>query len=115
MATNPYESPHLAEKGSGGLRKLLFRAIALVCWFLALLPLLGFVSIIGRVEVTEKFKENPVLAVTVTIVGFGLPALGLTLLGLGCWRRSRWLALAGALPFLAMISWFLAVYLLRFR
>ena len=114
MAPNPYQSPRLAETTSDR-RKLLFRLVALGCWVLALLPVVGFLSIMSRVEVTERFKENPVLAVTVTIVGFGLPALGLALLGLGSWRRSAWLALAGLLPFLAMISWFLVVFLLRFR
>jgi len=115
MAPNPYESPRSAENPPAGVRKLLFRAVALVCWAVALLFVLGFLSIIGRVEVTERFSGNPALAVAVTIVGFGLPALGLTLLGLGCWRRSGRLALAGALPFLVMIAWFLVVFLFRFR
>jgi hypothetical protein len=115
MSPNPYESPRLAVNGSAGIRNLLFRGIAVVCWVFALLLLLGFLSIIGRVEVTERFEENPVLAITVTIVGIALPAMGLMLLGLASWRRSGWLALAGTIPFLAMITWFLAVFLLRLR
>jgi len=112
---NPYESPRSAENTSQGRRTVLFRVVAVACWILALLPVLGFLSIVGRVDVAEKFKANPVLAVTVTMVGFGLPVLGLALLGLGSWRRSGWLALAGVLPFVAIISWFLAVLLFRFR
>jgi hypothetical protein len=111
MSDNPYASPSLtADKAPRGLFLYL---VAIACWLLAILPLVGIVVIIGDPKTIARFQSNPILATTVTLVGFGCPSLGLALLGLASWRRSLRLLVAAFGGFLPLVLWIVVTPLWR--
>ena len=94
MVENPYKSPADASSPSVRGRSVL-RIIAVCLWAVSALPLLAFLVVANHPGRTQ----SPSLFVTLVIIVFVLPAIGLALLGFASWRRSRWLALAGVIAF----------------
>ena len=95
MEQNPYESPTIEVGEHGHWQTLVLRIVALGCWSLSLLFVAAFLTIANRPEIREQYAENPVLFSILVVAVFGLPAIGLAILGIASWSRVRWLGLIG--------------------
>jgi len=111
MASNPYESPTPDASRHSTTATVLRYLIAIGCWFASLLLPLAYLLIAGRPEIVARRDDNLLLFVAIFGTMFGLPAIGLVLLGAASWRRSKWLALAGLIAFLPIILLTLAALL----
>jgi hypothetical protein len=108
MEPNPYESPKPAGKPPGIIGMLVLRLIAICLWAMSLFLVLGIATTWNRPDITARSAANPALAGTIWTVGFVLPIIGFTILGVASWCKRWALALAGAsafIPLLAFISY----------
>ena len=115
MDVNPYRSPTTSGGERSTLGIALLRVLAVACWVAALLPILGFLSVINRPEIAEKSEQHFPLFVGLNVIMFALPALGFALLGVASWRRSQSFLIAGIVAFLPIALATLAAALLHSR
>lgn len=111
MESNPYESPRPEISQVAGIATAVRYLVAVGCWLASLLPMFAYLLIAGRPEIIARRDENLALFVAICGVMFGLPAVGLVVMGFASWRGNRWLALGGFAAFLPLIVWTLTALL----
>jgi hypothetical protein len=106
--TNPYQSPPPDASRNSKLGIILLRLLAIGLWLICLLFAWGVCSALTRPENVERASSNPLRFWGLALAVFGLPCIGLLLLGIASWLRSRWLLIAGLAAFLPAICLTLA-------
>jgi hypothetical protein len=109
VTTNPFASPQPSEPPPNERGRIVLRLFAALLWSVVGILAASTALALITPEMNDRFERAPTLFIVVTVVGLGLPLIGITLVGLALWRRSRWPAIAGVVAFLPLVLMLLAI------